>query len=157
MTRKSVDNVNKITADAPQRAFEAVHAVMHLFRAGQYREFRDGPHAITHLEGKLLGFFARHPDATLSELVTHSGKDKGQLARLIKTLREQGLLEAAEHPSDRRSTRLRLSEGGRAIHQTLRRQSTRLARQAVKGFRDDECAHLVVLLERMKANLEEQA
>jgi len=157
MPRNPVDNVNKNPDDAPQEVFDSIHAVMHLFRAEQYRAFRDGPHPLTHMEGKLLGFFARRPDATLSDLVAHSGRDKGQLARLIKTLKDQGLLEASEAQTDKRSVRLRLTAEGRAIHQTLRRQSARLAKLAVKGLDAAECERLVALLARVKANLEDTA
>lgn len=157
MSRDTVDNVNKKPDDAPQEVFDSIHAVMHLFRAEQYRAFRDGPHPLTHMEGKLLGFFARRPDATLSDLVAHSGRDKGQLARLIKTLKDQGLLEASADQSDKRSVRLRLSAEGRAIHQTLRRQSARLAKLAVKGLDETECERLAGLLARVKGNLEELA
>ena len=154
MSQQSVDNVNNKPEDLPQEVFDSIHAVMHLFRAGQYRAFRDGPHPLTHMEGKLLGFFARRPDATLSELVAHSGRDKGQLARLIKTLKDQGLLEASEAQADKRSVRLRLTSEGRTVHQSLRRQSSRLAKLAVKGLDDVECGRLVALLSRVKANLE---
>lgn len=154
MTREPVDNVNKNAPDLPQEVFESIHAAMHLFRAGQYRAFHDGPHPLTHMEGKLIGFFARRPDATLSDLVAHSGRDKGQLARLIKTLKDRRLLEASEAQADRRSVRLRLTAEGRAVHQTLRRQSARLAKLAVKGLDAAECERLVALLSRVKANLE---
>lgn len=157
MPRDSIDNVNQKPEDAPQEVFESIHAVMHLFRAEQYRAFRDGPHPLTHMEGRLLGFFARRPDATLSELVAHSGRDKGQLARLIKTLKDRGLLEASAEQADKRSVRLRLSAEGRSIHQTLRRQSARLAKLAVKGLDDADCARLAGLLARVKTNLERLA
>jgi DNA-binding MarR family transcriptional regulator len=157
MSREHVDNVNKNTPDLPQEIFDSIHAVMHLFRAEQYRAFRDAPHPLTHMEGKLLGFFARRPDATLSDLVAHSGRDKGQLARLIKTLKDRGLLEASEAQADKRSVRLRLTAEGRAIHQAIRRQSSRLAKLAVKGLDDAECGRLVALLSRVKANLEATA
>lgn len=157
MSRKPVDNVNINPEDAPQEVFESIHAVMHMFRSEQYRAFRDGPRPLTHMEGKLIGFFARRPDATLSDLVAHSGRDKGQLARLIKTLKDQGLLEASEDQADKRSVRLRLTAEGRSIHQTLRRQSARLAKLAVKGLDAAECERLVELLARVKTNLEAAA
>lgn len=157
MPPESVDSVNKKPEDLPQEVFETVHSIMHLFRSEQYRAFRDGPHPLTHMEGKLLGFFARHPGATLSDLVSHSGRDKGQLARLIKTLKDQDLLEASADQADRRSVRLRLTAEGRAIHQTLRRQSARLAKLAVKGLDASECERLAALLHRVKANLEKPA
>ena len=80
---KSVDNVNHLPADVADEVVESIHAVMHLYRARQYRTLREGPSDLTHLEGKVLGFFGRHPGATQSDLVAHSARDKGQLARLI--------------------------------------------------------------------------
>lgn len=154
MNQNKVDNINKKPAEAAHEVFEAVHAVMHLFRAEQYRVLRDGPHPIAHMEGKLLGHVARRPDCTLGDLVAHFARDKGQLARLIKTLKDMGLLEAVVDPADRRSMRLRLTADGRATHLTLRRQSARLEKLAVSGIDADECSRLVGLLGRVKANLE---
>ncbi len=154
MNPQNVDTVNKKAARLAPEVFEAVHTVMHLFRAEQYRFLRDGAHPIAHMEGKTLGYVARHPDCTLKALVAHFSRDKGQLARVIKTLKEQGLLTAEPDPRDRRSAHLRLTDEGRKIHQALQRQATRLSTQAVKGLSAAECAHLVGLLGRVRANLE---
>jgi DNA-binding MarR family transcriptional regulator len=74
------------------------------------------------MEGKVLGFFARHPGATQRDLAQHSGRDKAQLARLIKSLRERGLLLAEEDGSDRRQVCLRLSDAGQAVQDTLQQR-----------------------------------
>ena len=66
MGSHKVDNVNK-ESSSPAAVFEAIHAIMHLFRAEQYRVLRDGPHDLTHMEGKLMGFFAENPGATLRD------------------------------------------------------------------------------------------
>lgn len=153
MPRTSVDNVNQQAA-APEEVVEAVHTVMHLFRAEQYRALRDSGQELTHFEGKILGFFARHPGATLSDLVAHTGRDKGQLARLIKSLKEQALLEAQNDTSDRRSVRLRLTKQGGAVHQSLQKQLGRVARLAVKGMGAAEQAQLCALLHKLRENLE---
>lgn len=154
MSRHSVDKVNKNAGDVPHEVFEAVHTVMHLFRAEQYRAYRDGPHPLTHMEGKLICYFSRNPDAMLSDVAAHWGRDKGQLSRLIKTLKERGLLVASEDKADRRGMRLRLTPEGRAVHLALRRQSARLSKLAVAGLSDAECADLLGLLSRLKTNLE---
>jgi DNA-binding MarR family transcriptional regulator len=154
MIRKSVDLVNK-RGDAPDDVLEAIHGVMHMYRAQQYRALRDEP--VTHMEGKALGFFARHPGATQSELVAHSGRDKGQLARLVGSLRERGLLEARADEADRRSQRLHLTAEGEAVQQVLRRQARRLAAVAVKGLDERERQQLLALLERVRANIADEA
>jgi DNA-binding MarR family transcriptional regulator len=152
--RKKVDIVNQTPAKPADDVFESIHAIMHLYRSHQYRALRDGPHDVTHMENKVLGFFARHPGATQSDLVAHSGRDKAQLARLIHGLRNKGLLEAHVDEGDRRSTRLHLSSDGQAVFKSLRKQGSRLSSVAVKDLSDEECRLLVSLLHRVRSNLE---
>lgn len=153
--RKSVDIVNNKAADPGDEVFEAIHKLMHLYRAQQYRVLRDAASDLTHMEGKVLGFFARRPGSTLSELVAHSGRDKGQLARLIGSLRERGLLEAQADAEDRRTTRLQPTADGAAIQSTLREQTQRVSRAAVSGLSAAERRQLLELLVRVRAKLED--
>ncbi|NML47019.1 winged helix-turn-helix transcriptional regulator [Ramlibacter sp. G-1-2-2] len=154
MIRKSVDLVNK-GVNAPDEVLDAIHGVMHAWRSRQYQVLREAEQPVTHVEGKALGFFARHPGATQSELVAHTGRDKGQLARLIAGLRERGLLEARADEADRRSQHLHLTAEGEAAHQALRRQAKKLATVAVKGLDEGERQQLLALLERVRANLDQ--
>lgn len=154
MSNTPVDNVNQKPAALPEAIFEAIHAVMHRFRAEQYRSFRDGPHQLTHMEGRTLGFIARNPGATPKDLMEHSGRDKGQLARLLKTLKDQKLVVEQANPSDQRSVRLSLSNKGAAIHKHLQNQVKRLAKVAVKKLTDQEQETLSALLQKVQANLE---
>ena len=105
MNRTKVANVNKKTAEVADDVFESIHTVMHLFRSEQYRVLREGRYNLTHMEGKILGFFIRHPGATLRDLVVHLRRDKGQLARLIRSLKDQELLEGQTDAGDRRMSR----------------------------------------------------
>ncbi len=133
---------------------EAIHAVMHLFRTRQYRAVRDGASELTHLEGRVLAFFARHPGATQRELAAHSGRDKGQLARLVAGLKARALLQAQVDEGDRRSVRLRLTTRGQALQQALRRQSRQLSKAAVAGLTEPERRALVELLRKVRVNIE---
>lgn len=139
-------------------AFERMHAILHLYRARQQRSLRDAgtdvPHELAHMETKALGYFARHPGATQRELVAHSGRDKAQVARLIGSLRERGLLDGEADPDDRRSTRLRLSSQGQAVYAALHRHDGVLAEAALAGFDATERATLLALLDRVRANLD---
>jgi DNA-binding MarR family transcriptional regulator len=152
--RKSVDVVNKIRGMPADDVLEAIHAVMHVYRSQQHRVLRGSPEAVTHMESKVLGFFARNPGTTQTDLVAHSGRDKGQLARLIIGLKERGLLQGQQDETDRRNLRLHLSPAGQAADQALRRQAKRLAGVAVKGFTEQERAQLAALLARVRGNLE---
>jgi DNA-binding MarR family transcriptional regulator len=152
--RKQVDTVNQSGERAEDDVLESVHALMHQVRAQQYRVLRDGPHDITHMESKVLGFFGRHPGATQSDLAQHSGRDKAQLARLIKGLRERGLLLAEADAADRRNLHLSLSPEGLALQRSLRQQSQRLGAAAVADLSDAEQQTLLALLLRVRRNLD---
>jgi DNA-binding MarR family transcriptional regulator len=148
-------NVAGKTDPLAEDVFASIHTIMHLFRAEQYRVLREGRYGLTHMEGKILGFFIRHPGATLRDLVVHLQQDKGQLARLIRSLRERGLLETQTAVRDRRSVPLQATRDGRSIHQILQRQVRKLSELAVKGLNPDERHQLVALLGRVQSNLKE--
>lgn len=156
--RRQVDNVNHYARSATAAAsdtdmLELVHAVMHQYRSLQYQALRDGAHGVTHMDSKVLGFFARHPGATQSDLSQHSGRDKAQLARLVAGLRERGLLEGAIDESDRRSLRLSLTEQGQAVQRELKQQARRVTQRATAGFSAADRAALLALLTLVKENL----
>jgi DNA-binding MarR family transcriptional regulator len=152
--RKSVDNVNHVgRAPSDDDVLELVHTVMHQYRSQQYRVLRDGPHDITHMDSKVLGYFGRHPGATQSDLAQHSGRDKAQLARLIKGMRERGLLAGEADAADRRNVRLSLTADGQSVQRALQHQAKRLSAKAVNGFDAAERRQLLELLQRVSANL----
>jgi len=151
--RKPVDKVNQKPSGTVGDVFDAIHSVMHLYRAQQFRAFAGGEHELTHMESKVLRFFARQPGATLSDLVAHSGRDKAQLTRLIKGLRERGLLDASADEADRRSTRLQLSEAGEALNGHLHQVGAALSGVALDGISEAEREQLHALLQRVRANL----
>ncbi|MGE3346851.1 MAG: MarR family winged helix-turn-helix transcriptional regulator [Ramlibacter sp.] len=150
---QSVDNVNHQSGTPETDVLELVHAVMHDYRSRQYQFLRDGPHDITHMDGKVLAFFGRRPGATQSDLAQHSGRDKAQLARLIKGLREKNLLQAQADEDDKRNLRLSLTAEGRAVQRALALQARRLSAQAVAGMSPAEREQLAALLRQVKANL----
>ena len=152
---KKVESVNQTRDAGADGVVEAMHGVLHLFRARQLRALRDSGLALTHGEGRVLGFFARQPGATLSELVAWTGRDKGQMAKLVAGLRERGLLAAGADAADRRVVRLQLSEEGLAAQLALRRQAKRLEALAVRGLAAQERAELLSLLERVRSSLGE--
>lgn len=147
-----VDNVNQI-GGRPD-LLEALQSVMHAARARHHQALRDAGLGLTPLEARLLGFFARRPGATLTELAEHTGRDKGQLARLVQALRDRGLLLAEADARDGRVTRLSLSPEARAMHETVLRQRRREAEAAASGLSAAERETLLDLLARLRANLE---
>lgn len=152
--RKTNDNVNHSQKNNEDGVLDLIHTVMHQYRSMQYQILRDGPHDITHMEGKVLGFFGYHPGATQSDLARHSGRDKAQLARLIKGLRDRSLLDAVADETDKRNVRLTLTTDGQSVLTTLRQQGKRLNTLALKDFDSNEQKELLQLLQRVQVNLD---
>ncbi|MFZ6723209.1 MarR family winged helix-turn-helix transcriptional regulator [Undibacterium sp. Ji49W] len=152
--RKTNDNVNHSRQNNEDGVLDLIHTVMHQYRSMQYQALRDGPHDITHMEGKVLSFFGRQPKATQSDLAKHSGRDKAQLARLIKGLRDRGLLDAEADATDRRNVHLALTADGQAILSGLHQQAKRLNSKAVSGMDSAEQQQLLQFLLRVKNNLD---
>jgi len=148
-----VDNVNHMKNIEAIDVLEAVHTVMHTLRARQYAAQEGVPHGLTHLEGKVLGFFAKNPAATQAELSAHSGRDKGQIARLIAGLRARGLLEPDCSDGDRRVVRLKLTTEGKSAQQALMRQRQQIAESACAELDPAERCQLVRLLEKLNRQL----
>ena len=147
------DNVNHSAGSGNPDILELLHQLMHKYRSLQFQRLKEGAHGITHMDVKVLGFFGRRPRATQSDLAQHSGRDKAQLARLIKGLRDQGLLVAQVDDSDRRNVRLSLSVAGQSLQRALHRQAKALATQAVNGLSVIEKEQLFELLDRVQKNL----
>jgi DNA-binding MarR family transcriptional regulator len=152
MMINKVDIVNNNPDDTHQ-VFETIHRLMHIFRARQYRLIQDSGVDLTHMQHKVLGYFARHPDATLSDLVADSGKDKAQLARLITEVRAKGLLDAKPDSTDKRVTRLNLTQAGKDIFESLKKAERELSDLAVQGLTQEERKVLLKLLGDIKNNL----
>lgn len=152
--RKTVDNVNRPGQTPGDDVLELVHGLMHRFRSLQLQSLRDGPQAVTHMESKVLGYFGRHAGATQSDLAQHSGRDKAQLARLIKGLLERGLMLATPDDRDRRLLRLSLTDEGRAVQRALQREAARLNAHAVAALSPAERQQLVALLRRVNDQIE---
>ena len=148
-----VDDVNHLPAAQDGEILEAIHEIMHLYRAQQYRSLRATTHELTHMENKALGYIARHPGATGRDLVQRSGRDKAQVARLVQGLRDKGLVDARPDPADRRSTRLYLSASGEAVHAEAHQAGMVLAARALAGLDEDERRQLAALLGRVQEDL----
>lgn len=141
-------------ASAAASVFDAIHDVLHRYRASIAQELRTDSRALTHMELRVLGFFAAQPGMTLSALVEHSGKDKAQLARLVRDLRDRKLLQAQSDKIDRRVTRLQLTEAGKLTHASAQAHQSAVETRAIAGLNAEECAQITHLMERIRHNLE---
>src|SRR5438128_858587 len=119
----TVDFVNQID---DEQLFELLHEVVHSFKAVVQAAIADDESGLAGMEARALAFLTRHPGATAGDLVKRSGRDKGQVARLIATLAERGLVVRAEG-ADRRSHTLHVTPEGKAVQRRIERKRGRAA------------------------------
>ncbi|MFO1233298.1 MAG: MarR family transcriptional regulator [Paenacidovorax caeni] len=134
--------------------FEALHDLMHAYRARMVRAMTSVHPDLTFNEVRALNFIGRHPGATQKELVRHSGADKAQVARMLGLLQDKGWLERQPHAEDRRSLCLTLSAEGQALYQALQAARQTLSAQVLAGCDDATQAQLLALLARVRGNLD---
>jgi DNA-binding MarR family transcriptional regulator len=92
-----------MTASLPADIFEAMHELLHLFRARMREDLDTLGTELTPNEVRVLMFVGRHPGRTQKDLVDHSHMDKAQLARMLAQLQEQGWLDREPDARDRRA------------------------------------------------------
>jgi DNA-binding MarR family transcriptional regulator len=148
LSTKSVESVPEAAGDA---VFEQMHEILFLFRSQLSQRLNKAGEDIPGMAWKVLGFYARHPGWTQMQLVEHSGRDKGQVARLVKQLSERGLLQRGDSTGDSRG--IALTEHGQRAYHRLQRQRARLASRLTSALSPSEQMQLRRLLEKIKAPL----
>jgi DNA-binding MarR family transcriptional regulator len=142
---QTVDPVNQID---DQQLFELLHEVVHRFKAVLQAAIADDESGLAQMEVRALVFLGRHTGATAGDLVKRSGRDKGQVARLIGALSERGLVVRAEG-NDRRSHTLHLTPEGKAVQRRLERKRARAAATMFASLTSAERATFADLLGRL--------
>jgi DNA-binding MarR family transcriptional regulator len=153
---KYVDNVNQLREFEESDVLDVMHSVMHLVRARLGRSKDDAEPGIGDMERRALGFFARNPGASQSDLVLHSGRDKGQVARLIAGLKERKLLQAKPYDDDRRMVRLYPTEQSQVLRADFMRRRKKISVEAVVGLGVEQKRELLTLLKQMEKNLRQE-
>ena len=105
------------------------------------------------LEAVALAFLQNHPGATQAEFVQYIGRDKAQVARIIKPVIERGLVVALPDEQDRRLNRLWLTQAGQSLHRRASKIRAELAERMLEDFDPAKRARLGRMLERIAGRL----
>jgi DNA-binding MarR family transcriptional regulator len=97
---------------------------------------------------RLLQFCRQAPGITQQELAQGTGRDKGQVARMVKDLLDKGMLQREDHPIDKRSHCLRLTPTGEAAVELFVRAEVTVAKRL---FSDMNVTERKVLMEQVSA------
>jgi DNA-binding MarR family transcriptional regulator len=141
-----------------QRA--ALEALLALF-GGMKQAMRhllqdDGAPATAPMLLRMLQLCQRQPGITQQGLAQLTGRDKGQVARLVKELLDEGLLLREDHPDDRRSHRLRPTVAGLAAVEHFETAEAGVAELSFAEMSASELTALTEQLARLKDRLDER-
>jgi DNA-binding MarR family transcriptional regulator len=142
-----------MTSTTSQEVLERLHALMSQFKRRMHQAVRDEGDGLAPMEARALAYFARQPGHTQSELVQHAGRDKAQIARIVKQLLDRDLLRSEPDPADGRSQLLYLTESGRAMQRVMDRHRKGFEADLLAGLSASERSQLLSCLDRMLAGV----
>ena len=135
-----------------------VNAIMHQATARMQRSLREAELGLAAMEARTLRFVARHPGCTQNDIVRESGRDKAQIARIIKTLLERGSVCRLPNQAGEKRQRLTITDSGAETHEKAEALRSQVALALAEELGPDERAQLEGLLRRMsQAGQSEQA
>lgn len=107
-------------------------------------------------ECRILYELADRPDLTATELVRDLALDAGYLSRLIKKLRDQGLIDGKASPSDGRQTLLFLTTAGEEAFAVLNRDSAQETQQSLATLSESDQGRLLLAMEEIRTLLDKE-
>jgi DNA-binding MarR family transcriptional regulator len=110
---------------------------------------------ITPQQAFLLVRTLRRPEASPTELGAEVGTDNAGITRLVDRLEAKGLVARRNHPGDRRSIVIELTQSGQELAPSLAPIFAGVERQLIADLSNEEVSHLKALLRRLLANLRE--
>jgi DNA-binding MarR family transcriptional regulator len=134
---------------------DGLHTLLHGLKRHMLEAMRDEGAGLGPMEARCLGYFMRHDGATQSDLVQHSGRDKAQIARIVKALHERGLLQSCPDPDDGRSQRVSVTAEGQALQRRMQQHRARFEKRMTAGLSEHERANLLALLDRLQDQVRE--
>lgn len=108
---------------------------------------------ITPMQAHMLMWIRRTPEATASQYCAHSGRDRGQVARLAGQLVAAGWVDREPSPEDGRVLCMALTQEGHATAARLKETWDALARASFAGVSAEDCAQLERILSTLRENL----
>lgn len=126
-----------------------VNTIMHQATARMQRSLREAELGLAAMEARTLRFVARNPGCTQNDIVRESGRDKAQIARIIKTLLERGQVERLDNEPGEKRQRLRLTASGAETHAEAEGLRAAAAKDLLRDLSQTERKQLEGLLRRM--------
>jgi DNA-binding MarR family transcriptional regulator len=100
----------------------------------------------------MLDFLLTNSEAVQTDVANHLHKDKSVILRQLDQLEQNGWVERAMDPTDRRRKNLVVTKAGREIHRKGARIRDKVFAQALEGIAPKQVATVLEVLENMARN-----
>jgi DNA-binding MarR family transcriptional regulator len=108
---------------------------------------------LSRTQWRLLAYVLRQEGLTQTELARHLEVERASAGVAIDALEKRGLIERAQHATDRRVWRIMPTAAARALLGGLREVIDEVYAQLFDGFSNGELAQLGQFFERMARNI----
>lgn len=126
-----------------------VNAIAHQATAGMQRRLREAGLGLVATEARTLRYIVRHPGCTQTDIVRESGRDKAQIARVVKVLLERGDIHRLADAAGVRRQRLDATRKGQGVHRKAEVLREHVVAELLGGISAQERATLSRLLGRV--------
>jgi DNA-binding MarR family transcriptional regulator len=134
-------------------ALDAFIALFEGIKARMGTALRDTGDTLTPMAMRLLSHCLTHPGSSQQVLVGISARDKGQVARLVKELEQQGMLVRENSPDDKRSYRLQVTPAGCIACERFKAHHTAIAAELFTHMAAPDVAQFTRQLQSLNAQL----
>lgn len=90
-----------------------------------------------------LSYIYQNDNSTANDLVLQLGRDKAQIARLVKEMVEKNWLDKAPNPNDKRSQLLVLTDEGKQLAEKIREVRESVKAQMAQQLTEQELAEFM--------------
>lgn len=134
---------------------DALHRLLHAYKRAMRESHAESGIELPIMHIRALKGIARVPNCTAQTIADRMRRDKAQIARAIKDLIADSLIQRHPHPDDQRSQCLRLTPTGQALVERIARNEIQAGLRMAEGLSDAQMQDFVRLAEAMSVNLEQ--
>ncbi len=130
------------------------HRVAHKLKIRFWQEIKNHGYSVTPDQIILLTRLWEEEGLSQNEICKLTSKGKSNVTRIIDNLMKKGLVIRKTDPKDRRSTKVYLTEEGKALRDSMLPIITRYFNEAFAGFNEKEFEMFEGFLSRITENLD---
>ncbi len=134
-------------------AVESLFGLFEEMRLAMQVLLAEDPTGLAPMHLRVLQLCMRQPGLTQQALVRNTGRDKGQIAHLVRELCDQGMLERVPSLEDKRSHSLVPTPTGRQACQRFEDLGATLGRQLFLEWPDKDVANFIRRVEALRKRL----